>query len=428
MNEAFLHYIWQHQYFDKTNLVTTTGEVISILQPGTKNTDAGPDFFNGKIQIGEVCWNGNVEIHINSSDWIEHKHQNDSAYNNVVLHVVWKENQIILMRDKSRLPTLELKGKVSETLLMQYRKFINHPQTVPCASYLPNISPLKKLSMLERMVVERLEVKSRVIGDILTKNKNDWDQTTYQLLCKNFGFKVNSITFERLAELLPYKILIKHGDQQLQVESLLFGQAGFLDQAKIDSYFMLLKREYGILGKKYNLSEARLSNLQWKFLRLRPANFPTIRIAQLAALLCAQKNIFSRIVSANSYNDLLTLFTVTQSDYWRKHYQFDTPVHEEISGIGEMSVLNIIINTAVPLMVAYAKLKDDQSLMDRAIEILQHIPAEDNAIIKNWKNLGFNPTSSADTQALLQLFNNYCTKRRCLECTIGFSIIQKSTE
>jgi hypothetical protein len=287
---------------------------------------------------------------------------------------------------------------------------------------LPDISEIKKLSMIEKALVERLETKAQFVHELLKINGNDWEQAAYHILCKNFGFKINSPSFERLAELMPHKLLLKH-NQLLQVEALMFGQAGFLDDKKTDAYFLLLKREYEILGIKYSLKEKRMNHSQWKFLRLRPANFPTIRIAQLAALIVNQKNIFSKIVDATSYKDLMSMFSVMQSDYWQDHYRFDYPTDEKIPGLGENSVHNLLINSAIPLLVAYGKARDDQGYVDRAISFLQEIPAEENAILTRWKKQGIKSTSAADSQGLIELFNNYCSRKRCLDCTIGFYIL-----
>jgi hypothetical protein len=302
---------------------------------------------------------------------------------------------------------------------------VNQPDSIPCSHHLATIPEIKKLSMIEKALVERLESKALLIQGLLKKNENDWEQTTFHVLCKNFGFKINSPAFERLAEVIPQKILLKH-NQELQVEALLFGQAGFLDDKKHDSYFTLLKREYDLLGKKYSLLESRMNRSQWKFLRLRPANFPTIRIAQLAALIVNQKNIFSKIVDATSYKDLMTMFSVTQSDYWRNHYRFDYSTDEKIAALGESSVHNLLINSVIPLLVAYGKARGDQAFVDRAIGFLQQIPSEQNVIIARWKKENVRAASAGDSQGLIELFNNYCMKKRCLDCNIGFSILLTS--
>jgi hypothetical protein len=426
MTEAFLHYVWQFQYFEKADLMTTAGESISIFTAGYKNQHSGPDFFSARIRIGEMEWVGNVEIHIHSSGWTDHKHDLDDAYENVILHVVWNEDKKIRRRDTSTLPTLELKNRVTTDLLLGYKKLINNPEAVPCAGHFNTVPAITKISMVDKALMQRLETKAAHIQTRLLRNENSWEDTAYQLLSKNFGFKVNVEGFEQLAQSLPYRIIMKQSDSLLQVEALLFGQAGFLEASGEDEYFLLLRREYALLSKKYNLEPGRLNKAQWRFLRLRPANFPTLRLSQLAALLTRQKHIFSRIIEATSYNELLSLFTVTQSGYWRHHYQFFKPMKDDIAPLGIQSVENILINTAVPLLVAYGKSKDEQAFIDRAVDILQHISSEDNTIIKQWSILGMESRSSADSQGLIELHNSFCLKRRCLQCNIGFSILQPS--
>jgi hypothetical protein len=427
MTEAFLHYVWHFQYFNLSDLQTTEGESITVFHPGYRNTHAGPDFFNAKVKIGDMEWIGNVEIHIDSSGWLDHHHDSDRAYDNVILHVVWKEDKKIKRYDTSSLPTLELKNRVKESLLLQYRKLVHNPEKIPCASFFSGVSSLTRISMLDKALMQRLETKATMVFTSLKKNNNDWEETSYQLLCRNFGFKVNADPFEQLAAALPYKVIMKHADKLIQIEALLFGQAGFLEDNCLDDYFQVLKREYALLGKKFGLTESRLNKSQWKFLRLRPANFPSMRLAQLAGVLFRRKNIFSRIRDAASYPELLSIFSVSQSEYWRHHYQFGKPVKEEIAPLGAMSISNILINTAVPLMVAYGKTRDEQHFVDHAVDILQHVPPEDNAIIKNWNALGFKSRSAGDSQGLIELHNNFCLKRRCLDCSIGFTILQPAT-
>ncbi len=424
MNEAFLHYVWQYQHFDRAELKTTTGEVVSIFNPGMKNADAGPDFFNAKVRIGDFFWSGNVEIHIQSSEWVNHRHHADPAYENVILHVVWHEDQSILRKDKSKLPTVELKGRIADELLLNYKKLINQTSRIPCAVFLPRVPDIKKILMVERALAERVERKATGMLDLFKHNNLDWEQTTFQLLCRNFGFKVNSNAFERLAEILPYKILLKHTDQLLQVEALMFGQAGFLDNSSTNEYFQKLKREYLVLSRKYGFGDRTLSRSQWRFLRLRPANFPTLRIAQLVALICKEKNIFSRIVNASNCEELTNLFGATQSEYWQKHYNFEQVANDSVPALGNESIFNIIVNTVVPLMVAYGKLKDNQERVDKALDILYQIPSENNAIIRSWLAEGIQSRTAGESQGLIELFNNFCLKKRCLDCSIGFSLIQ----
>jgi hypothetical protein len=428
VQESFLHYLWQFQYFDKHDLKTAEGETIHVFNPGNRNTHAGPDFFNARIKIGEMEWIGNVEIHVNASSWLEHKHESDPAYENVILHVVWKNDKPVKRNDQSILPCLEIKSRVDEQLLLKYKSLVNNPAIIPCAGTLDQIDNLTKISMLDKALMQRLESKAKNVLELLVKNNNDWDETCYQLLCKNFGFKVNAEPFLQLAHALPYKFILKQGDKSLQIEAMLFGQAGFLDKAADDEYYRVLNREYQLLNAKYKLAEKKLNVAQWRFLRLRPANFPTIRLAQLASLLFNQKNIFSRILAAENVRQLKNIFHVQQSEYWKQHYQFLKKAKDEMPSMGDVSVENILINTVVPLLVAYSQTKDEQPYLDRALNILQHIPPEENAIIKQWSLLDIKCKSSFDSQALLELHNNFCLRRKCLECNIGSSLVKPQVE
>lgn len=427
MNESFLHYIWQFQYFDKRDLKSSIGEDIIIFNQGYKNTHAGPDFYNTKLKIDSIEWAGSVEIHIYSSGWREHKHQDDPAYENVVLHVVWEENEKIIRKDGTLLPTLELRSRVAQSLLLQYKRIIHSRSKIPCANAIGSVSHLIRISMLDKALMSRLESKASNILMSLQKNNADWEETCYQMLCKNFGFKVNTDPFLQLAQSLPYKTLMKQSDQLVQMEALIFGQAGFLNETINDAYYLLLKREYSLLCKKYDLATCRMNKAQWRFLRLRPANFPTIRLAQLAALLYHEKNIFSRIVTLGSVKDLIPAFSAKPSAYWLHHYQFFKKQEKEIPALGKMSIDNLVINSIVPMLVAYGKAKDDQRYVDHAIQLLQETGSEENTILRSWEALGLNSKTAFDSQALIELHNSFCIRRRCLDCNIGFSLLQPAT-
>ena len=423
MTESFLHYVWQFQYFDRHSLSTTSGEPISVFNPGQRNPHAGPDFFNARIKIDDMEWIGSVEIHIYASGWIEHKHNTDAAYDNVVLHVVWSDDKPVSRSDGTMLPTLELKNRVNEYLLLHYRRLVYSPEAIPCSSKLFEVKPITVSSMLDKVLVDRLEIKANSVLRMLERNGNDWEETCYQMLTKNFGFKVNNDPFHQLSLALPYKILLKHADKLSQVEALLFGQAGFLEEENEDEYFSLLKREYKFLSQKYLLAEKRLNKIQWRFLRMRPANFPTIRIAQLAWLIHKGQKFFSTIIGIQNERELAEFFTVGQSEYWLHHYHFFKQFKKEIDTLGDESINSLIINTVAPILVAYGKAKDDQLYIDRAVSILQHIPAETNRVTRRWKELGLNVKTSFDSQAVVELYNNFCLKRRCLDCKIGASLV-----
>jgi len=404
MHESFLHYIWQFQYFDKKDLATTQGETLQIIRPGLHNTNAGPDFSDAKVRIGLMSWAGNVEIHIKSSEWEAHRHHLDRAYDSVVLHVVWSDDKPVKLEDGSLLPTVVLKGKIDQQLLTRYRKLMGTSFEIPCARQFVQVPNIIRLSMVDRVLVERLEEKSQTVIELLGYNNNDWDETAYQLLAKNFGFKVNSQPFFQLSKGIPYKYLVRHGDNPKQVEAMLFGQAGFLDEPSGDSNHKLLRREYKMLAAKYTLGETRLKASQWKFLRLRPANFPTVRLKQFCVLICNRKNLFSKMIELDNYADAYRLF--------------------EAGDLGDSSIDNIIINTVAPLLVAYGRRQGDTSFIERAQKILESTAAENNRILRSWAALGLDVKNAFDSQALIQLFNSYCIPRHCLDCAIGASLLK----
>ncbi|MTI31031.1 DUF2851 family protein, partial [Xanthovirga aplysinae] len=285
MREQFLHFVWRYQYFEKGSLRTVHGIDVQIFQPGISNKDAGPDFAQAKIKLGNMAWHGDVEIHYKSSDWKLHGHERDAAYNKVILHVVWENDKQVYRKDGTPIPTVELKGRVSKTLISRYKKLLSNFDAIPCASQIEDVDEIFGLSTLDQALIQRLEQKANFVLELLGVNQLDWEETTYQLLAQNFGFKVNKEPFWELSRKLPLKVIIKHGDNLMQVEALLFGTAGFLNQNLKDTYFQSLKREFGFLGRKYQLFDQVMEIHQWKFLRMRPANFPTLRIAQLASFL-----------------------------------------------------------------------------------------------------------------------------------------------
>jgi len=427
VNESFLHYLWQCQYFDKKELKTTTGDNLVIIKPGLLNSDAGPDFSQAKIKVDGIEWAGSAEIHIQSSGWIDHGHDHDLAYENVILHVVWEEDKPIHRMDGTRIPTLELKGRVNEKLIKEYQQLIGNTSVIPCEHSFKRTENLIRLSMIDKALMMRLEAKASLVNTLLEQNKGDWEETTYQLLASNFGFKVNKEPFLQLAKALPYKIIQKHRDQPTQVEALLFGQAGFLFTKTRDEYITNLFTEYQFLSQKYSLQPAQLNPAQWKFLRLRPANFPSLRIAQFASLLQAKKSIFSTLIEMESYKDLQHFFDISPSLYWQTHYRFGKKAKAHVPAFGNSSADIVIINTVVPLLVAYGKAKDDWSLVDRAVNILQQIPSEKNKIITIWKKLGYVSKNAFDSQGLIELYQNFCQRRQCLNCTIGSALLKPDT-
>ncbi|MEO6760368.1 MAG: DUF2851 family protein [Saprospiraceae bacterium] len=417
MPETFLHFLWRWRRFDAQNLLTTEGQSLEILQPGEHNTHAGPDFFNARLRIGDTLWAGNVEMHLRASEWQAHRHQEDCAYDNVVLHVVLEEDQPVLRRDGSRLPCLELQGRIPPSLLNIYQRLEHERAWIPCQGFFQNTPDIIRLNWLDRVLVERLEEKTAVIAALLSGTENHWEEAFYRLLARNFGLKVNAEPFEALARSLPLSVLARHKNNLLQVEALLFGQAGLLDSPFEDAYPQSLAREYRHLANKYSLSP--LPESIWKFLRLRPANFPTVRLAQFAALVHRSAHLFNQVLVTDSLRNLENLFTVQPSDYWLCHFQFDKLSRPRSKTPGRDFVQLLIINTIVPVLFHYGRSSGDADLQNRALRLLEALPAESNAILEGWTGLGMRAGQAYHSQALLHLKTRYCDPKRCLECGIG---------
>ena len=423
MQEAFLHFIWRHQYFSKNDLKTTSGDQVSIFATGIQNKDAGPDFSNSKLKIGKMDWVGNVELHVKSSYWYNHKHDNDKAYDNVILHVVWEDDKPVHRTDGSAIPTLELKDKVDVALIQQSNKLVKSPETIPCSHFYSSIDKITTLATIDKAGVERLQRKADEVTALYNKTNSNWEETTYRLLCKNFGFKVNAQPFEQLAAHLPVKTLRKHSRSIRQIEALLFGQAGFLDKAE-GFYQIDLQGEYMFLAHKYELAKYALHKMQWKFARLRPANFPTIRIAQLAQIITLTQSIFSTFVEAGSVKEIKDLLKSKPGEYWRTHYQFGKKAAGKVPVLGQSSIENIIINTIAPLLTAYGKSIDNQKYIDRAIQFLEGIKPENNTITRQWNAIGQTAQHAFDSQALIELYNHHCARKNCLNCNNGLYLLK----
>jgi hypothetical protein len=422
LKEDFLHYIWKYKLFDTSNLLSQNDEQIEVINFGIHNTDAGPDFFNGKIKINQTIWAGNIEIHINSSDWVKHKHQIDKAYDNVILHVVFNNDRPIKDKNGIELPTIELKGLIEDKLIDRYNFLIRSKDWIPCGKQVKEVDEFTINSWINRLSIERLERKSAEIQETLKLNKNNWEEAFYQYLFKYFGLKVNALPFELLANNTSLKIIEKHNDL-FSIEALLYGQAGYLEEAFNDEYYNKLQKEYHFLRSKFNLTP--LDKTMWKLLRLRPSNFPTIRISQLANLLTNHTRLFTKIIETNSVEELQKLFIVQASIYWNTHYQFiNEESSEKIKRIGINTINNIIINVIVPFTFVYGKSKQDESLINKSLNLLENVKSENNSIIKNWTELGLKPTNALQTQSLIELKNNYCSQKKCLNCSIGNQIIQ----
>ncbi len=423
MTEEFLHYIWQYRLFDK-NIETTDGQEVSVVHPGYKNTDAGPDFFQARIKIGDQLWAGNVEIHIRASDWFLHQHQNDRAYSNIILHIVFENDQPVFDGNGQPVATLELNGKFSSHLFNKYQAFLYNKTWIPCSADVATVDELIWQSWLERLLVERIERKSTEIKRLLNLNLNDWEETFYQVLAGSFGFKVNEQSFLLLAKSLPISVLAKHKNNLFQLEALLFGQAGLLKNDFADDYPQLLAKEYNFMKKKFSLNP--IPGHLWKFLRLRPSNFPTIRISQFAALVHQSQNLVSKILRCKTSQEVISMFDLKASEYWETHYVFDKPAPKSVKRFGDAAIQTIVINTVVHFLFLYGNEKGNNASKDKAIEFLTSLPPEQNNIIQGFEKLGVKAHNAFETQALIELKNKYCALKKCLHCRVGLSLLRQN--
>ncbi len=419
VTERLLQYIWQFQYFNPANLVTEEGEPLQILHPGYHNSNQGPDFADAKIKIGSTIWAGSIELHINNADWHNHKHNEDKNYKNVILHVIWKKDAVL------NLPfsTLVLQDRVPKLLLKKYGEWMNNRSFIPCEKSIHLVNTLAWQSWKERMLVERLESRTEIIFGYLKKNNNHWEETFWWLLARNFGMNLNGVAFEKTAQSVSINILAKHKDQIHQTEALLFGQAGLLDTDFKEDYPRLLQREYRFLKKKYKLQKAAGTMM---YLRMRPSNFPTVRLAQLAMLVHKSLHLFSKIKEAAAVKIIKELLTVTANDYWHDHYVFDETTAFKKKRLGAQMIDNILINTVIPILFAYGHYYDEPAYKDKALNWLLDIKAEENSITKGFSALKIENKTAFDSQALIQLRNEYCNKKRCLDCSVGNQLIKNT--
>ena len=464
MKEQLLQFIWRYQYFNRPKLYTETGEALQILSPGDLNTHQGPDFLNAAIRIGNTYWAGNIELHIKTSDWDRHAHQHDRNYRNVILHVVWEND----MAAGGALPLLVLQHRVPKWLLGKYSEWMNHRRFIACEGQLPQVSGNTWEGWKQRLVEERLYRKSLFIRDALAETHQHWEEVTWWLLARNFGLPVNTGSFEAMARNLPISVLARHRGNVGQLEALLLGQAGLLEEAFGEEYPLFLQKEFRYLRKKYRLPAPSSPIF---FLRMRPGNAPLVRLAQLAGLLSRCAAWFVTIKEADSPEDLKPLLRVTASAYWDRHYGWGTagPGREAVGQtgmagnagdgmgkalagagdnrdgmgnalagarddgavrpkrIGRQMMDSILINTAAPLLFAYGWLRGEKTLRDKALRWLAAIPPEKNALIAGWGHQGVYGKHAADTQALLELKTRYCDPKKCLQCAIGHFLLGEAT-
>lgn len=421
MSEDFLQFIWEHQLMDSANLFTLHGEPVKILEPGQRNHDSGPDFFNAKVKIGDTLWAGNVEIHRHSSDWYRHQHQGDEAYDSIILHAVHQFDQPVFRENGEEIPTIVMNYPIH--LAENYRRLLTAKTWIPCQNRFHAMDPVQLKIGFNRLMIERLQDKTAEIRDKLTQNQFNWTETFYQLLARNFGFKINRLPFELLARSLPFTVAARHRNDLFQMEALFFGQSGLLHEELLgDDYYLKLRDEYGFLHKKYDLRP--ISAHLWKFLRLRPVNFPTLRIAQFATLMSTSDNLFAELLETADPGSLLSGYHVQASEYWDTHYRFNYTGKKKIKRLGTEALNNIIINTVVPFLYLYGEMNSVPHLRERALEWMDTLPPENNSVTEQWRKLGVQPRSAFESQALLLLKSKYCDTRQCLRCHIGNKLIR----
>jgi hypothetical protein len=417
MQEDFLHYLWLHKKLDVLNLKTTHYERLDIINVGQHNHDSGPDFFNGQIRIANQLWAGNIEIHIKSSDWFVHGHEQDSAYDNVILHVVYEHDTNIFRSDNTTIPTLELKQFIDAKLLDNYYKlFSSKKKWINCEQDFAEVDTFALNNWQERLYFERLERKSKEIEELLKTSKNDWEAVLFKLLAKNFGLKVNGTAFESIANSIPFSVVRKSSSNIDTLEALLFGQAGLLEKEGSSSYYETLKKEYMFLKQKFQLDNQGV--IAMKFFRLRPPNFPTIRLSQLANLYYHEQQLFSKVISAEHLETIYALFEVSASTFWKTHFTFDKASKESAKKLTKAFVDLLLINTLIPIKFCYAK-QNGEMIDETILDIISNIASEKNAIIEGFSQLTHKSKSALESQAFIQLKTEYCDKNKCLQCAIG---------
>lgn len=421
LHEDLLHYVWRFDRFDRQALTTTQGEPVQILELGHYNRYSGPDFLNARIRIGDTLWVGNVEMHLYASEWEAHRHTADPAYQNVILHVVLDEDVPVISRLGERIPCVELRKRIPAGLSSMYQRLLHSAHWVPCQHQLHTVPGITRSLWLDRLMIERLEKRTLRWAERLEANAGDWEETFYQALAQGLGGHVNAQPFELLARSLPLGLLLRYRHSRFQMEALLFGQAGLLSEHFEDEYPSRLLKEYRFLRQKHELTP--LPEGMWKFMRMRPANFPTIRVAQLAALLHQSGALFGKALVAANLTEVEHMFEVKLSNYWQDHYTFGKVADHKPKALGRSAIHLLVINTLAPMLFLYGKRQGDERHQSRALALLEETPAEHNAIIQEWNRLGLSAASAYHSQALLELKNNYCDQKRCLHCAIGSAIV-----
>ncbi|GAB3228586.1 DUF2851 family protein [Algoriphagus aestuariicola] len=423
--EDFLQLVWKYLYFDRKNLKTVEDQSIEILSVGFHNQGEGPDFRDASIVLDGVKLHGHVEVHRLASDWKQHSHGGDPAYNSVILHVVWENDREVLRNDGTSMPTLELKGRIFLDVWRNYESLLDFRSDLPCAHALANVPGIIRFSALEKALVGRLYDKSDLILHMLDQTKGDWEETAYRWLFTCYGFKTNSRPMGELAALVPYKILQKHRNQISTLEAMLLGQAGLLPESSEEPYVAHLIDEYRFLQKKFKWDSPMLRQ-HWNFMGARPTNFPTLRLAQLAAVLAQAPGLLQSVMEGSrEFSAFKMLFQVAPSDYWRYHYSFGKPTERIASkGISGGTLELLIINFVIPLWFAYGRYFQQEEWQERCFDLLQTIPAEQNFITRKFGDKGFLAANAFDSQGMIGLFRGFCEAQKCLSCKVGQSLLK----
>lgn len=417
MQEDFLHYLWKHKKVITKNLKTTNGDLVTITNVGEHNYNAGPDFFNTQLKIGEQLWAGNLEIHIKSSDWYLHNHETDPNYDNVIIHVVWEHDTEIFRKDNTKIPTIELKHYVAKGALNNYKKLFNTTQKwINCENDFSNIPEFTIFNWLERLYFERLERKANDISAVLEQSTNNWETVLFKMLSRNFGLKVNGDAFTSIANSFDFLIIRKQQSKLLSIEALLFGQAQLLQQDCQDLYYLELEKEYKFLKQKFSLFSQNITPLQ--FFRLRPPNFPTIRLSQLANIYYTHQNVFSKVIEAKTLDQFYNMFYIETSVYWETHYTFSKVSKASKKRLTKSFIDLLLINTIIPIKFSYAK-QIGKSIDEEIVQLLHQITSEKNSIVNKFNSLKKVSKTALESQALLQLKSEYCDKNKCLQCAVG---------
>ncbi len=423
MKEKFLHYVWQHKLLVPKLLNTRSNERVILVEQGIYNENSGPDFLNAKIKIAGQIWVGNIEIHLKSSDWYAHNHEKDIRYEAVILHVVWEDNVTVFMKNNKPLPTLELHDKVFENVMINYRKFWTEKlKWISCETQISSTNTFILNAWLERLYLSRLEDKSIQIKELLSKSNNDFEAVLFQMLCKSFGLKVNGTAFLEMAQSFSFSLLRKVQHNETTLSALLYGQAGLLEATVENEYYLYLKKEYQYLQHKYNL--VPLLEKSFQFFRMRPNNFPTIRIAQLIALYTEHQSLFTKLMKIDKIEDYYKLFNLEVNDFWREHYTFTTSSKKTSKKLTTSFISLILINTILPLKFVYYQNKGINHYED-IFMMMRLLKPEKNNIISNFSTLGITADNALETQGLLHLKNNFCDKLKCLDCAVGNYIMRK---